>query len=55
MERRDFFKKMGLFAAMFGIGGKLKAQDAQPAEKKAEAAIQPRKPIQVKGKEAMAL
>ncbi|MBR5840262.1 MAG: MBL fold metallo-hydrolase, partial [Victivallales bacterium] len=34
MERRDFFKKMGLFAAMFGIGGKLKAQDAQPAEKK---------------------
>ena len=38
MERRDFFKKMGLFAAMFGIGGKLKAQDAQPAEKKADAA-----------------
>ena len=38
MERRDFFKKMGLFAAMFGIGGKLKAQDAQPAEKKADEA-----------------
>ena len=37
MERRDFFKKMGLFAAMFGIGGKLKAQDAQPAENKADA------------------
>ena len=36
MERRDFFKKMGLFTAMLGIGGKLKAQDAKPAEKAAE-------------------
>ncbi|MBR6058251.1 MAG: hypothetical protein IKP58_08805, partial [Victivallales bacterium] len=36
MERRDFFKKMGIFAAMFGIGGRLNAQEAQPAEKKAD-------------------
>ena len=36
MERRDFFKKMGIFTAMLGIGGKLKAQDAKTAEKAAE-------------------